>query len=46
MGGCMTVVGGRVLTIFFYGPGNAPGTVARLRAKARAFALSISVRKD
>jgi hypothetical protein len=41
----MTVVGGRVLTVFFYAPGNAHGTVARLRAKARAFALSISVRK-
>lgn len=43
LGGCMTVVGGRVVTIFFYGRGGDVATVRRLMAKARAFALSISV---
>lgn len=46
LGGCMTVVGERVLTVFFYARGNDPAIVTRLRAKARAFALSISVRKE
>ena len=46
MGGCITVVGNRVLSVFFYGPGDGPGTVRRLMAKARAFALTISVSRD
>lgn len=46
LGGCMTVVGGRVLTIFFYGRGGDAATIRRLQARARAFALSISVRKN
>ncbi len=41
LGGCMTVVGGRALTIFFYAPGNDPATVQQLMAKARKFGTTV-----
>lgn len=43
--GCMTSVGNRAFVVFFYAGGNDPATVKQLVAKARAFAVSVRVRR-
>ncbi|MBX3593176.1 hypothetical protein [Sphingomonas sp.] len=44
--GCMTVVGGRVMTIYRYAPGTTMDSVRALMPSARAFAAAINVRDD
>ncbi|MCW3846090.1 hypothetical protein OF829_02495 [Sphingomonas sp. LB-2] len=46
LGGCMTVAGKRMVMVIFTAPGDDPADIARLKAKARAFALTIHVKPD
>ncbi|MFL9841289.1 hypothetical protein ABS767_09965 [Sphingomonas sp. ST-64] len=42
--GCMTVVGGKMLTIYRYSPGKSEADILRLRSATRAFAQGIRVK--
>ncbi|NML07484.1 hypothetical protein [Sphingomonas sp. G-3-2-10] len=42
--GCVTGIGGRILTIYRYGDGNVPGRVEALVPEVRALAESIAVK--
>lgn len=42
VGACITSVGGRILTVYWYGPDEGPASVARLLLKAKALAGTIT----
>jgi hypothetical protein len=46
VGGCITAVGGRVLSVYWYGADEGPASVARLLVKAKGLARTIVSRKD
>ncbi|HEX8124109.1 MAG TPA: hypothetical protein VF548_00840 [Allosphingosinicella sp.] len=46
VGACITAVGGRILTIYWYGPDEGPASVARLLVKAKGVARTITSRAD
>ncbi|HEX8063870.1 MAG TPA: hypothetical protein VF535_11715 [Allosphingosinicella sp.] len=44
VGACITAVGGRILTVYWYGPDEGPASVARLFLKAKGLARTITSR--
>jgi hypothetical protein len=45
-GACITAVGGRILTVYWYGPDEGPASVARLFLKAKGLARTITSRAN